>query len=370
MRLNKTFKRRALALSIAFAVSATAFAQSNTQGSIYGEAGQGTVILENLATGSKRSIGVDGGAFRASSLPTGRYKVTHSSADGHTTSREVTVTVGTGSRVDFVAGTALETIEVGAESINPIDLSSIESTSILTAQQVDRVPVPRDVTSVALLAPGTVRGDLAFGNLASFGGSSVAENAYFINGFNVTNVFQGIAYSQLPFTALAETQVKTGGYGAEFGRSTGGVVNMITKSGSNDWQFGGNVFFTPSSLSEPGPDNLRTDGTLYNRNENESFEELTYALYGSGPIVQDRLFFYALYEQGTSDFDTAANVNIGRYTVSETDNPTWLTKVDWNITDNHLFELTAFSDKRQTDGKVFFPSFDLAWCFGEDIPEE
>ena len=79
-----------------------------------------------------------------------------------------------------------------------------------------------------------MRGDAAFGNLASFGGSSVAENAYYVNGFNITNAFNNLAFAQIPFEAIAEQQVKTGGYGAEFGRSTGGVVNLITRRGTND----------------------------------------------------------------------------------------------------------------------------------------
>src|SRR4029453_13342712 len=108
--------------------------------------------------------------------------------------------------------------------------------------------VPRDTTSVALLAPGTVRGDAAFGNLASFGGASVAENAYFINGFNITNSFPNLNFAQVPFEAIQEQQIKTGGYGAEFGRSLGGVVNQITKRGTNDFHAGGNLFYTPAEI--------------------------------------------------------------------------------------------------------------------------
>ena len=128
---------------------------------------------------------------------------------------------------------------VGSSAINPIDVSSMESATILTAEQIANIPVARDTTSVALLAPGTVRGDAAFGNLASFGGSSVAENPYYVNGFNITNAFNNLAFAQIPFEAIAEQQVKTGGYGAEFGRSTGGVINLITSRGTNDFPAGG-----------------------------------------------------------------------------------------------------------------------------------
>ena len=124
-------------------------------------------------------------------------------------------------------------------------MSSVESTTILTAEQIAKIPVARDTTDVALLAPGTVRGDAAFGNLASFGGASVAENQYYVNGFNITNSFRSLNFAQVPFEAIAEQQIKTGGYGAEFGRSLGGVVNQITKRGTNEFHAGGNIFYTP-----------------------------------------------------------------------------------------------------------------------------
>ena len=225
------FKRSALALAIAVATSGTVLAQSNTIGYIFGQvSGGGTVSVENLGTGLKREISVDAdGNFRASSLPTGRYKVTYNGQ-----SKEVVVNVGTGSAVSFADASTLGVVEVTGSAINPIDISSVESTTILTSEQIAKIPVARNVTQVALLAPGTVRGDAAFGNLASFGGSSVSENAYFVNGFNITNAFKNLAFAQLPFEAIAEQQVKTGGYGVEFGCSTGGVINIITKRGSNE----------------------------------------------------------------------------------------------------------------------------------------
>jgi hypothetical protein len=81
------------------------------------------------------------------------------------------------------------------------------------------------VTAIALLAPGTVRGDTLLGgeglgngaNLASFGGSSVAENSSYINGFNVTNLLKNLSYSQVPFYAIDTQQVLTGGYGPQYG---------------------------------------------------------------------------------------------------------------------------------------------------------
>ena len=237
-RYRKSYQRTALCAALGLCFSTAAFAQSNTSGAIFGQADSGsTVQVTNPATGFSRSVVVGSdGTYRFSSLATGTYTVTLQGSDGSAAAvREgVNVNVGTGTSVNFAGAssgaTTLDAVQVvGARIVNPIDVSSVESTSILTAEQIAKIPVPRDTTSVALLAPGTVRGDNAFGNLASFGGSSVAENQYYVNGFNITNSFRNLNFSRIPFEAIAEQQVKTGGYGAEFGRSTGGVVNQITK---------------------------------------------------------------------------------------------------------------------------------------------
>ena len=114
---------------------------------------------------------------------------------------------------------------------------------IVTRPLLPMVGVDRPFAEVVSLLRGA---DAAFGNLASFGGSSVAENAYYVNGFNITNAFNNLAFAQIPFEAIAEQQVKTGGYGAEFGRSTGGVVNLITKRGTNAFSAGGAISTTNS----------------------------------------------------------------------------------------------------------------------------
>ena len=356
-------RRHALAFAIAALASQGVHAQSNTGGYIFGQVpSSGTVLVENLATGTRREITADAqGNFRAAALPTGRYRVTF---DGR--SREVVVSVGTGSNVVFAEDTAtLETIQVTGSAVNPIDVSSVESTSIFTEAQIDALPVARNVTGVALLAPGTTRGDTAFGNLASFGGASVAENAYFINGFNVTNIYKGVAYPQLPFEAVAETQVKTGGYGAEFGRSTGGVLNIITKRGSNEFHAGANVYWTPDSLTETNPDVYYANGNIYNRNSHETSSSRSTSVYASGPIVQDKLFFFALAQYNERESETAGSVLNGRYYTNKGSDPLWLTKFDWYVTDNHLLEFTGFSDRRRDRSMVSFQ--DANNGRGEDI---
>jgi hypothetical protein len=195
--------------------------------------------------------------------------------------------------------------------MNPIDVSSVESTTILSAEQIARIPVSRDTTAVALLAPGTVRGDSAFGNLASFGGSSVAENQYYVNGFNITNSFKGLNFAQIPFEAIAEQQVKTGGYGAEFGRSLGGVVNQVTKRGTNEFHAGGNVFYEPKALAAHSRNAIYANpltgefGTLRSDNSEDESQNWITSAWASGALVQDKLFAYGLVSYGSTTTDSS-----------------------------------------------------------------
>ncbi len=359
---QKTLRRSALAIALGLCFSAGVQAQSNSTGNIAGTTtAGGTVVVENAATGFRREITADAsGNYRIGSLQSGTYKVT---ANGQT--RDVTVSIGSTSQ-----GTSLGTITVqGGGNINAIDVASVESTTILTAEQIAKIPVPRNITNVALLAPGTVRGDAAFGNLASFGGSSVAENQYYVNGFNISNAFNGLSFGQVPFEAIAEQQVKTGGYGAEFGRSTGGVINLVTRRGTNEFHAGGNVFWNPESLTERNPNvytnagfvgvnNQDRPSFLFGDNSKDSLGTQTVAtVWASGALVKDRLFAYALLQygriSGTENYGNAWAFNTRAQTSTNNsahqNSPNWLLKLDWNINDSHSLELTAFKDTRKTE---------------------
>lgn len=350
---STSLKRSALTIALGLCVMGGVQAQSSV-GSIFGQTSAGsTVTIVNADTGLSREVTADSeGRFTFPQLAPGRYKVT--SAEG---SRDVQVRVGTGTSVSFAAPStagAIDTVTViGAGAFNPIDVSSVESTTVFSADQIAELPVGRDVTNVALLAPGTVRGDSGFGNLASFGGASVAENGYYINGFDVTNIRNFVSYANLPFDAIAEQQVKTGGYGAEYGRSLGGVINIVTKRGTNEWKGGISAYWAPSSLKKHGKDVFTRDANqiaggdpyFVYRSSNES-EELSYNVWGSGPLIKDRLFIFGLVEGRRDTVDTYGQLT--SQSRKDTD-PSGMIKLDWNITDNHILEFTGIYNKTETD---------------------
>ncbi|MBN8261612.1 MAG: TonB-dependent receptor, partial [Xanthomonadales bacterium] len=357
--IAKGLKRSALTVALGLSFVGGVQAQTNTAGAVTGRATSGdTITISNPATGFSRTITVGAdGSYRFSQLPTGQYQISRNGA----APRNVTVNVGSAANIDFAGGdaTTLDTVTVvGTGAINPIDVSSVESTTILTAEQIAKIPVARDTTSVALLAPGTVRGDAAFGNLASFGGSSVAENQYYFNGFNITNTFANLNFAQVPFEAIAEQQVKTGGYGAEFGRSTGGVINQISKRGTNEFHAGGNIFWSPDSLRETNPDQYSNDGDLLTWNRSDTRDELTAAVWASGALVKDRLFAYGLVQWAKIDNDAFGGAGTNTSTQNSSKQPKWLLKMDWNISDNHILEFTALSDKRKNETDYYSTTTD------------
>ena len=352
----RAFKRSAAALAVATCIGfASPAMASNNDGSLKGQivdskeqsVAGATVTITNPSTGFTRSVVADAeGKYRFGSLPIGTYTLT-SNKSGYTqeVNENITIRIGESSLTTSLFRSDVERINVVGSSISSIDTASSESALNIGFEEIGRLPIARNLTSVALLAPGANLGDTAFGNLPSFGGSSVAENAYFINGLNVTDFRNGIGGSTVPFEFYKEFEVKTGGYSAEFGRSTGGVINAVTKSGSNEFEFGLNVFYTPEALRETSPNVTRVDGSIDVWNSDDSYNKIEANIYASGAIIKDTLFFYALYNP--RDIEQESVTGAGANLLNQTnDDAFWGGKLDWNITDNHLLELTAFSDSR------------------------
>ncbi|WP_206483201.1 TonB-dependent receptor [Thalassotalea sp. G2M2-11] len=345
------------AVTAALALSAnTAFA-GNNDGGLSGKVldavtsnviSGATVTIRNTKTGFTKTLTSDAdGSFRLSGLPVGVYSVT-SNYNGYGEVSLGTVNVGIGGdtnvNITMVSSDNTEVIEVRGSAIATIDVTSSESALNISSVELERIPVPRDVTSVALLAPGTTRGDSRFGSSASFGGASVAENQMYINGLNVTNFRNGLGFSNVPYEFYDQFQVKTGGYSAEFGRSTGGVINAVTKSGSNDFEFGASIFVQPEGLRETSPSVRANDGTWLSYRDNDTRSSTQANIWASGAIIEDTLFYYVIYNPKNidSEFDRfESNGDLSKY---EQDDAFWGAKIDWNITEDHRLEFLAFSD--------------------------
>ena len=365
-------RRTALSLALGVCFIQSVQAQSNSTGTIFGSGKPGsTVVVESLDTRVTRQISVDSsGRYRATALPVGHYKVTlQQDGKAMATQDDVSVLLGTGSEVSFGSDSSIQTlgsVQVTASRLPTIDVSATDTRTVFTAEQLANIPVARDINAVALLAPGVVAADSRYPGAASFGGSAASENAIYINGYAVTNPLTNLGSTTLPFDGISQYQAITGGYGAEFGRATGGVINILTKRGTNDFHFGAQVTWAPRSLRSTQkslyyPNNGRpTDGLLFQNLAEREVNQLTYGVYASGPIIKDKLFFYASGETTDQSIQTVGTRSAAPSTAYQDISvrlPRYLAKIDWNITDNHLVEFTAIGDKSIDDRDYFSHSY-------------
>lgn len=362
------WRHSAIAVAVGLCVASSAgYAQSNATGNIFGtvQAVAGTtVVVENTATGAKRTLTPDAsGRFSATSLPTGTYKVTVlRNGAVVSTSDNVEVLIGQGSEAVFAAAAATQTVQVVGK-VAKIDMSSSQTGATFTSKQLAALPIARNVDAIIQLAPNTTRADSRYTAGASFGGGAASENSYYINGFPVTNPLTQLGSSELPFGAIGQAQIQVGGFGAEFGRSTGGVVNITTKSGTNSWEAGVNFSVTPEALRSTRKDiywpktgaNPTTDGKKYlSRADNES-TSTTVGGYVGGPLIKDELFFFAAVDKLTTDSGTVVGTGGTATAENASKSSGWaqrndvtnryLTKFDWNITGDNRLELTLMGDR-------------------------
>jgi len=380
-------KRTALAVILTSVVCGAA-AQSTT-GSVYGNvpSAAGATVVVQSDTGLRRSATVDAnGRYALGSLPVGRYSVTLQ-RDGQVVDKRdnVQLIVGAGTEVSFGSSAAagggdatnLGTVNVTAANMPKIDVSNTISRSVITSEQLDVLPLGRSAEAIALLAPGVVGGSGAFSNgsrsALSFGGSSVSENSYYINGYNATNPLNNLGGVSLPYGSIDQQETFTGGYGASYGRSTGGVINQLGKRGTNEWHFGVQTTWQPDSLAESPRDIKYPDhalpegyelsdptlpGTLYRSRRGDKATRTTYSAYVSGPLIEDRLFIHLAGEQDKSDGVSTGSIESAQQSRSHytIDTPKFYGKVDWNINDSNTLEYTRIQNTDRYD--AYYRDFD------------
>lgn len=379
--MNIRLLMRTLCVALALFATVPAYAVGEATGNIVGSlenysGGNFTVNATHTATGRSRDVSVDSsGDFRFSQLPVGTYIVSVSSDGNVVAENQFNVALNGNTVARFeVSDGSLEEIVVTATALTG-DVYSTDSGLVLSETEIDIMPVARTLTGISLLAPGVVLGESKFGlsggpGFASFGGSSIAENSCYINGLEVTNTSQGLGCGAVPFEFYQQFQVKTGGYSAQYGRSTGGVLNAVTKSGGNEWEFGIGAAIEPKSLYEEGKIS-RGNGGLgggqggvgtgrifrdTTKDENDLFE---YWLTASGPIIEDRLFIYAIvnprdeqqnfsWQAGSPSAEFNRDTEYRKIDKSGSDNLFWGAKVDWDINDYH--RLSAWGYSNRSDG--------------------
>jgi Carboxypeptidase regulatory-like domain/TonB dependent receptor-like, beta-barrel len=298
------------------------------------------------------------GEFRFASVPPGSYSVRLELA-GFKTVTQSGVVVGIDRTVSLpfkleVAALS-ETVSVTGES--PVIDTNSSSTGVnATADLFNRLPVQRDVYSVARVAPGTQ--DDGVGTV--FYGSSGAENNYIIEGLNTTGIELGRTGKTLNFDFVEEIEVKTGGLPAEYGRMTGGVLNVLTKSGGNN--FKGDVFGFYEGGSLQSDDSTATQRPATTTSVTDIDTKFDFGADLGGYLIKDKLWFFGAYNR-TSQTDnlsivrtissTPGTPGVGSVIPRDTTRNLFAAKLTWSLSANHRITASAFGDPGTIEGPIF-----------------
>lgn len=307
-----------------------AFSQENA-GSIQGKVqdSNGAAVSGAQVTiegpGLVRSLDVttsDDGSYFFGKVPVGVYTATVTQAGFKSSKKEaIRVQLGSEARVDFKleVGNVSETVTVTSGTEQLIDLTSSKTATNINERFIENTPKGRGFNSILSAAPGVLfdtRAGSAGGGATgtaggapgggvggySVNGASGSENAFVIDGVEVSNIRNAALgrESAIPFEFVREVQVKSGGFEAEFGGATGGVINVITKSGSDEFHGRGSLSFTNSLFnsrprgfwqSQPGA----LDTPEFYVPKEDSYSSFYPGFSLGGPIIKQRLHFFTSY---------------------------------------------------------------------------
>jgi hypothetical protein len=262
-------KHAILALLVLLVAALGAAAQTLDRGAVHGfvydSSGSAIpgakVTLMSPATGLKRELTTNAeGGYDFEALTPGEYTLVFESGNFATyTVKQVVITIGSSIALDahMKVKTAEQSITVTAESAGAVDTTTAGITQLLDAKSLNNLPFPgRDYRDLAQLTPSAqvvpgLRGAIRLG------GQQSDYNGLVIDGGDTTNNFFGENFGSLetknltvPIEAVQEFQVVTNGFAPEFGRATGGLLNVITKSGTNELHGEAHEYFRSAGLTK------------------------------------------------------------------------------------------------------------------------
>src|SRR6185369_16296442 len=377
--MKNVFKFFALsALLACFALFAgSAFAQTSTTGSIEGTVTDQTgasvpgiavkVTSPNLISAQTATTD-ESGRYKILNLPPGKYTVTVEAEKGFGKFEraDVEVNLSRSSNVEVQlspAGTSAS-VTITDTAGAAVDVSGTTTGSNVSYDQFSNFPTQRTVQGLYTIAPTVTRSGLrdATGRDRdpSVAGSSGPENNYILDGVNTTDPAFGGSGANLPFEFVQEVEIKTGAYGPEYGKSTGGIFNVITKSGGNE--FHGDIFgYGTSKGLVREVKNFPFTGSAFN-----GFSEVDVGGDIGGPIVKDKLWFFGAFNPQkrsnyylTQTFHTPVSNDV---TI-----PFYAGKITWALNPRNTFTASTFGDFTKVDGFLAVAALNNVNGFGDDI---
>jgi outer membrane receptor protein involved in Fe transport len=361
-----------LALSLAF-IATSAAAQSTTTGGIEGlvtdqnnalvAGATVTVTSPNLISAQTATTGTDG-RYQVLNLPPGVYKITvEGSGFAKFEKGDITVNLGRTSTGDVTLQLAGATASVTVVGGAAVDTAATTTGNNVNSDQFSNFPTQRTVQGLYTIAPTVARSGLrdATGRDRdpSVGGSSGPENNYILDGVNTSDPAFGGSGANLPFEFVQEVEIKTGAYGAEYGKSTGGIFNVITKSGGNE--FHGDLFaYGTTKGMVRGVKNFPFTGSSFN-----GFSEVDVGGDVGGPIIKDKLWFFGAFnpQRRTNFYLTQTFHQPASNKVSI---PFYAGKLTWALNGRNTLTGSTFGDFTKVDGFLATGALTNVSGFGSD----
>ena len=299
---------RISALVVAFVLALTGLAAAqSTTGTLTGRivdsqglAVPGATVTITGPQGARSEVTDSTGRFQVPFLSPGTYSV-RAELQGFKAVEQKDIAVRLGQTTDLPlkmeVGGLTETVQVTGAAPN-IDTQTTTIGANLNTDDLATIPVGRRFSDTLYLSPGvSSSGTLGTAN-PSISGASGLENQYVVDGTNVTNAGYGglgsysITFGSLgnatPYDFIKEVQIKTGGYEAEYGQATGGVVNVVTKSGSNLFRGSAFGYAQPEKLENGWKQFQSTNGSV----QTTGSQVNDAGIEGGGPVVKNHLFFF------------------------------------------------------------------------------
>ena len=330
---------------------------------------EGTILDQNGATlpgvtvettspslqGSRSLVTASDGRYRFAALPPGVYKISASLAGLGTVEKSVTVALDSTATVNLqMTLTAKEAVTVTGEA-PMVDTTSTTGGTNYTSAVIKGLPLGRNYAEIIRSNPGVNedQGDTQGRalSLTVYGATSV-ENQFIIDGVNTTNVIRGFQGKAINGEFIQEVEIKTGGYQAEYGRALGGVINVITKSGGNEFHGDAFVYYDSFGLRATQVINqqdyfqgMRLNG--YNRTD--------FGAALGGYFIKDRLWFFGAYDHVSKPTDisryndSALVSSSDKFPADSTDN-LYSGKLTWNIATGTSLVGTVFADPSTVTG--------------------
>jgi len=264
-----------------------------------GSVAKAAVTISNTATGFSRTTqSSEAGEYTIPALPAGEYTVTADFAGFGKQTKSITLQVGQLASLDFALkpGAVAEKVEVEATS-ELAEPTRTQVSTVITERQIINLPVNgREFIDFALLSPAVAIGNTTSGSTdvivepvtkLSFAGQNIHYNFIAVDGADDISTASGIQRGTPPQESVQEFRVINTDYSAEFGRATAGIVNIITRSGTNNWH---------GTLYEYFRNNKMDAINLLEAQGSHVLRQNQFGAAIGGPIQKDKTFLYANYE--------------------------------------------------------------------------